>query len=178
MASDGDPLGQQITDLMTRTAYWNDDIARAMIADIGYVLPYDMLEKVDRASMWNSLEVRSPFLDSRLLALAFAIPGRSHVGLFGTKRVLRALATDLLPGRTVRRRKRGFGIPLGDWLRGDMKWLLDRLSGAEVSAVGLLDPLRVDKVVGAHLSGRHDRSWELWNLIVLQTWATRFPWSA
>lgn len=173
-----DPVVERLEAEFARTAHWDDEIARVLMADVTHVLPHDMLDKVDRASMWNSLEVRSPFLDRRVLPLAFSFPGDRHVGLLQTKRVLRSVFQDLLPPEIVHRPKRGFGIPLGEWMRGPLAHLLDILSPSELKVTGVLDPLAVRTMVDEHLARRRDRSWELWNLIVLQSWSTRYPWSA
>ncbi len=174
-----DPVTEELALVLEATSGWSDDLRRVLMADVCYVLPHDMLEKVDRASMWNSLEVRSPFLDSRILPLAFCFPGRDHVGLWETKRVLRRLFRDVLPGETLRRRKRGFGIPLGEWVRGPLRYLLEeRLDPLDVREVGLLDPEAVARLTQEHLERKRDRSWELWNAIVLQSWGARHSWTA
>ncbi|GBE22873.1 MAG TPA: asparagine synthase (glutamine-hydrolyzing) [Actinobacteria bacterium] len=171
---ENDPLLARLKVELSRTGHWSDEVQRILMADIAYVLPYDMLEKVDRASMWNSLEVRSPFLDSSLLSLAFSFEGSDHVGLLTTKRVLRRLAADLLPREVVTGPKRGFGVPLGEWFRGALTPLLrERLDPLEVDRVGLLNSRVIRTVLDEHLTRRRDRSWELWNMIVLQTWASR-----
>jgi len=171
---DPDPLRSLLHKELDRTTHWGDPIHRILMADISFVLPYDMLAKTDRASMWNSLEVRSPFLDHSLLSLAFSFSGRDHVGLRRTKRVLRSLASDLLPAEVAQRGKRGFGVPLGEWIRGPLRHLLDdRLDPANLASTGILRPDAVRKVITEHMEGNLDRSWELWNLIVLQTWAER-----
>lgn len=167
-----DPLRSRLAEELGRTAHWKDSIHRVLMADISFVLPYDMLAKTDKASMWNSLEVRSPFLDRSVLPLAFAFSGRDHVGLRRTKRVLRSLVSDRLPAEVARRGKRGFGVPLGEWIRGPLRHLpYDRLDPANLASTGLLRPDTVRDVIREHMEGIQDRSWELWNLIVLQTWA-------
>jgi len=172
---DPDPLRSMLADELARTQHWSDAIHRVLMTDIGFVLPYDMLAKTDKASMWNSLEVRSPFLDHSLLALAFSYSGSEHVGLRRTKRVLRSLAAELLPAEVAQRGKRGFGVPLGEWMRGPLRHLpFDRLDPANLASTGILRPDAVRDVITEHMDGNLDRSWELWNLIVFQTWAEKY----
>jgi asparagine synthase (glutamine-hydrolysing) len=167
-----DPLRSRLAEELSRTKHWQDPILRVLMSDIGFVLPYDMLAKTDKASMWNSLEVRSPFLDRSVLPLAFSFSGDDHVGLRRTKRVLRSLVSDRLPAEVARRGKRGFGVPLGEWMRGPLRHLpYDRLDPANLASTGILRPDTVRDVIREHMEGNLDRSWELWNLIVLQTWA-------
>lgn len=170
-----DPLLEHLEKVLGRTAHWEDAISRILMADLEYVLPYDMLVKVDRASMWNSLEVRSPFLDRRVLPLAFAFSGTEHVGYRTNKLVLRGLARDLLPPEVRRAKKQGFGVPLGHWFRTSLQPLVrDALDPAAVAKSGLLDPGTTSDLIDEHARGTKDRSWEIWNALVLQTWADRY----
>jgi asparagine synthase (glutamine-hydrolysing) len=172
---DADPLRERLDAELAHSSHWSDEIARMLMADIEYVLPYDMLEKVDRASMWNSLEVRSPFLDRAVLPLAFSFGGREHVGFGTNKKVLREMASGLLPPDVVKGRKWGFGVPLGTWMRSSLAPVVnDLLDPTAVRASGLLNDEVVSRVVSEHLSRERDRSWEIWNALVLQAWARSY----
>lgn len=148
------------------------DCMRAM--DVATYLPGDLLVKLDMASMARSLEVRSPFLDQEVLALAARIPGDLLIRGRTTKWLLRQLAYRLVPWELVDRPKRGFGIPRAAWLRGPLRdtsrdLLLDstaRQRGWFVSSVveGLLDE---------HDAG-DDRDLYLWPLLMIEVWARRW----
>ena len=172
MLTQAGSLDEWIQGAFARTDAWQDEIHRALHADLVTVLPFDMLEKVDRASMWNSLEVRSPFLDRRMSPVAFAFAGQQHVGLRRTKKVLRELAVRLLPAEIASGPKRGFEIPLAEWFRGPLRSLVrERLDPVNLKSVDLIDADRVEALVEEHESRSFDRSWEIWNLMVLQAWA-------
>jgi asparagine synthase (glutamine-hydrolysing) len=150
-----------------------DDVQRMMAADALVYLPQDILAKVDRAGMAFSLEVRSPFLDRRVVELAFSLPRRWHRwGLVG-KRMLRDTFEDLLPPWVWRRRKHGFGIPVHQWFR---KGLQARLVDLLDHTVHPLDPRFVKHLVAAHLSGRRDHGQRLWQLFVYLRWLAERPW--
>ena len=104
-------------------------------------LAYDLLTKVDRASMLHSLEVRSPFLDNALIEYVAALPDRMKRRGTTTKWILRRAFADLIPREIQTRKKMGFGVPLATWFRGDLKgYLQDRFSpGAQRSPEGKRD---------------------------------------
>jgi asparagine synthase (glutamine-hydrolysing) len=150
-----------------------DDVQRMMTADALVYLPQDILAKVDRAGMAFSLEVRSPFLDRRVVELAFSLPRRWHRwGLMG-KRMLRDTFRDLLPGWVWRRRKHGFGVPVHQWFR---QGLQERLLELIEHTPHPLDRRFVKQMVAAHLSGRRDHGQRLWQLYVYLRWRAERPW--
>ncbi len=150
-----------------------DDLQRMMAADALVYLPQDILAKVDRAGMAFSLEVRSPFLDRRVVELAFAVPRRWHRWGFIGKRMLRDSFRDLLPGWVWRRRKHGFGVPVHQWFRQGLEQrLLDLLE----HTTHPLDPRFVRQMVAAHLAGRRDHGQRLWQLYVYLRWLSERPW--
>src|SRR5207249_5573840 len=99
----------------------SDRINRMLYTDCRLGLPGDMLAKVDMASMANALEVRVPFLDHRVVEHAFRIPGRWKIGALRGKRILRQTFRDVLPPAIVRRSKRGFEPPVGEWFRRELR---------------------------------------------------------
>jgi asparagine synthase (glutamine-hydrolysing) len=147
-----------------------DDIQRMMALDALVYLPQDILAKVDRASMAYSLEARAPFLDSRLVTLAFSCPREWHRRWFSGKRMLTDVFSDLLPVSVRRRRKQGFGVPLGAWfntiLGEELKLLMSEASG----------PLRrqyVDHLLEEHRAGRRDHGQRLWNIYIYLIWTAQ-----
>jgi asparagine synthase (glutamine-hydrolysing) len=137
-------------------------------------LPGDLLPKVDRMSMAHSLEVRVPYLDNQVADLVLALPGRFKQTLGRDKIILRRTAADLLPKAGALRRKRGFEVPIGTWLRGPLRpALTDFLAGETVARQGLLWPHEVARLVDEHLEGRSDHGRALWTLMVLSRWLDR-----
>ncbi len=164
-----------IRDLFTQTS-WSDDLTnRALYTDVNFVLPYDMLMKADAASMLNSLEIRSPFVDYRLVEYGFRIPGKLKVGLVDGKKILKEAFADELPKIIQQRPKGGFGIPIGEWFRTDLKPLLEEvLSRERLQRRGLFRPEVVHKMIELHLQRKRDYFWELWNLLVFEVWAGNY----
>ena len=135
----------------------------------------DILVKVDRASMASGLEVRAPFLDVELVNFLGRVPARLKLRRFDTKHLLkRAMGRSLPPG-IAGRSKKGFGIPIAAWLKGDLREALrDELSSARLGAQGIFDPAEVDRLVSEHLAGRRDHRKQLWTLFVFQLWHRRW----
>jgi asparagine synthase (glutamine-hydrolysing) len=143
-----------------------------MYWDTLHYLPDDILTKVDRATMSVSLEARVPLLDHRIFEFAWRLPLAMKFQQGVTKRPMRAILGKYVPGRLTERPKRGFGVPLADWLRGPLKgWMQDLLAPRRLEAQGMLDPRLYAKAMSDHLSGVRDRRAELWNAIVFQAWA-------
>ena len=137
-------------------------------------LPGDLLPKVDRMSMAHSLEVRVPYLDNQVVDLVLALPGSFKLKLRQDKILLRRTAEKLLPRTGALRRKRGFEVPIGTWLRGPLRpALMDLLAEETVVRQGLLQPREVAGLVNQHLEGRRDCGRALWTLMVLSRWIDR-----
>ncbi|MCA9563931.1 MAG: hypothetical protein KC561_10605, partial [Myxococcales bacterium] len=135
----------------------------------------DILTKVDRASMAVGLEVRSPFLDSDVVALLTGLPASAKLGWFAQKRVLRVAVGKYLPRETLRRPKKGFGVPVASWLRGPLRsLLLDYLSPDRIKSAGYLRPEVVSRLVDEHLKGRRNNRKVLWTLLMFEIWRERF----
>ena len=148
-----------------------DDVQRAEYADLKVYLPNDPLVKVDRMSMAHSLEVRSPLLDRRVVELAFRIPAsRKQVGREG-KSLLRALARRRLPGRLGELPKRGFTVPIGEWIRGPYARLFEDEVLRPTSAVGShIDLDEVSRTFASHRAGSMEAGYALWAVWVLERW--------
>jgi asparagine synthase (glutamine-hydrolysing) len=152
------------------------DLTRDILAlDFATYLPGSVLAKVDRASMAHGLEVRPPFLANEMVRAGLAAPAARKLRGFRTKDVLRRAARAHLPRAITRRRKHGFGIPLGAWLRGPLLPLLeDALGDPRVEDAGL--DRAVARAWAARLFAREeDRAKPLWALVVLVHWMRRTP---
>ena len=139
--------------------------------DLMTYLPDDILTKVDRMSMACSLEVRAPFLDTDVVEFMAAVPRkRKFTGLSG-KNLLRSVARRYLPDNIVDRRKHGFAVPVGSWLKGPLRpWMEELLLGQTFRQRGLFDAAYVAAMINTHLSGKRDYSQQLWALLVLEMW--------
>ncbi len=153
----------------------DDDLINVMLgADISLVLANDMLTKVDRMSMWASLEVRCPLLDHRVVECAAAMPGSWKLQRGKGKAILRETFADLLPKEAFSYPKKGFEIPLAQWLQGELRDLVDQACDpVMLRRQGLFDPELPLKWRNELQSGKRDSSWELWMMISFQEWAQR-----
>jgi asparagine synthase (glutamine-hydrolysing) len=146
-----------------------------LAADIDSYLPYDLLVKMDIATMANSLEARSPLLDHKVLEFAARLPGRYKVRGATLKYLLKKVGTALLPPVNLRRRKMGFGVPLADWLRNQLRPLLeDVLLSPQARARGYFRQSAVRELVHRHVDQGEDRSPQLWSLLWLEMWYREF----
>jgi len=153
----------------------SDDINRMLYADLKESLPGDMLRKVDAMSMLNSLEVRVPLLDHRVCELAFSIPGDLKIRKGIGKYILMETFRDILPPSLHRRPKWGFEMPVSQWLKKDLHYLIDDyLAEKVISRQGIFHYAKVKDLVDGLMSGRRDTSWQLWNLIAFQAWHSRY----
>lgn len=137
--------------------------------DVETYLPGDLLLKADLASMACSLELRSPFLDDRVLGLGVSLP-ESLRGRRGKEALRRAFAPDL-PAQVAGRSKTGFGVPLARWFREELREVTgDLLLGERARSRGQLRPAAVEALIAEHASGRADHGHRLWCLLVLELW--------
>ena len=152
-------------------------ISRLRYRDMMGYLPDDILTKVDRASMAVSLEVRVPLLDHRVIEYSWRLPQRTLTQGFVGKRILRAVLGRHVPAELFDRQKMGFGIPVGDWIRGPLAgWAADLLSESSLRASGLLDVAFVRQRLGEHQTGRRNWQHGLWTILMFQAWHRR--WAA
>jgi len=148
---------------------------RAVHTDFATYLPYDLLTKVDAASMACSLECRTPFLDHELVEFAASLPLPWRLGPAGGKRILKDWARDRLPPAILTRRKMGFGVPVGEWFRTELRDLLtQRLLAPDALCTRIFRPEWLRQLVAAHLSGRANYEHRLWSLLMLELWHDRW----
>jgi asparagine synthase (glutamine-hydrolysing) len=144
---------------------------RMIRSDLGAYLPGDLLIKVDIATMANSLELRSPFLDVNVIEWGISLPRKYKIKGFETKHILKDVARSLVPPNLIDRPKMGFGIPRAEWLRTGMKELvIDTLTDTTASQRGWLNPIEVRKVLDLHMAG-HDKDNIIWPMLMLELWA-------
>ena len=143
--------------------------------DAGTYLPDDILVKVDRAGMAFGLETRVPILDHRLVELAFSLPISFKVRGGQTKWPLRQILYKHVPRALIDRPKRGFGVPIADWLRGPLRqWADDLLSPRELAKSGVLNPKPIRETWNQHLAGNQNWESRLWSILAFQSWNSRY----
>jgi asparagine synthase (glutamine-hydrolysing) len=151
-----------------------DDVgfgAWMMAADFQTYLPGDILVKVDRASMAESLEVRCPMLDKDVVAFAWSLDMEHRISGSRLKVALNDLARKLVPREVIERPKMGFGVPLARWLRGPLReWMIESLSSQRIASAGLLDSSKVNGAVSRLLSGRDEDQSRVWTALMLSEW--------
>ena len=161
-------LNQQKKEILPFAASIAESI---MLADVQNYLHSDILVKTDRASMATSLEVRAPFLDHRVAELAWKLPLSMKIRNRKTKWILKKILSNYLPKSLINNNKKGFAIPINNWLRGPLKdWACDLLSESTIKRQGYLNSEIVSKNLTSHLSGEEDNSSRLWTLLIWQSW--------
>lgn len=152
-----------------------DVIERMQYLDTKLYLAEDILTKVDRASMAVSLEVRAPFLAHSVAEYAASLPSEYKLRGRTSKYILKKAVGELLPEEIIKRTKKGFGIPVAEWLKGSLNPLMHDLLGNErLAAQGVFDPGYVEKLIREHESGTANHYKQLWTLLVFQLWAKHF----
>jgi asparagine synthase (glutamine-hydrolysing) len=147
-----------------------DKIRKMQQMDLISYLPGNLMYKVDMASMANSLEVRSPFLDYRVVEFGLSLPARYKVGGGENKHILREIARDLVPARIIDRPKMGFGIPRASWLREDLKSLVQEvLTDDRSRSRGWYQFNRVEEILRRHNQGQELDSL-IWPMFMLELW--------
>jgi len=153
--------------------YVSDDFDSVLYSDVKLVLENDMLVKVDRMSMDNSLEVRVPFLDHKIVDFAFSLPSEFKIDQKKSKKILKDAFRKELPVEILSRRKQGFEVPLLKWFRTELKFIItdDLLNEKLVKEQNLFDGLEIKKLIAQLFSNNPDDSVaKIWALIVFQHW--------
>lgn len=152
-------------------AQLDDLLSRLLFDDMTGYLPGDILVKLDRATMANSLEGRCPILDHRVVEFAWRLPTNAKVRSGKGKWILRQLLDRYVPRRLVDRPKQGFDVPVGAWLRGPLRdWASDIIATTRRSGDGVIDSAKVDACWRDHLQGNQDHFRDLWPLLMFQAW--------
>lgn len=149
-------------------------VERMMYWDMSGYLADDILVKLDRAAMSVSLETRAPFLDPRVVELAWRLPLSVKLRNGCGKWILRQLLYKRVPRKLLERPKAGFALPLDSWLRGPLReWAETLMDRRQLQQEGYLRPEPIIKVWQEHLSGRYNRQHLLWNVLMFQSWLQR-----
>ena len=152
-----------------------NQIERMQFLDMNFYLAEDILTKVDRASMAVSLEVRAPFLDHRVAEFAASLPPDYKLRGSTTKYILKKTVENLLPKSIAKRPKKGFGIPIAEWLKTSLNPLMhDMLSPERLIRQNLFDHQFVQKLMLEHEKGVASHHKQLWTLLVFQLWFENF----
>jgi asparagine synthase (glutamine-hydrolysing) len=183
-ATDEDQLLQRLTESSTNnllhrkpsaslagSTQLDDLLSRLLFDDMSGYLPGDILVKLDRATMANSLEGRCPILDHRVVEFAWRLPTNVKVRNGKGKWILRQLLDRYVPRRLVDRPKQGFDVPVGAWLKGPLRaWASDIIATTRLSGDGIIDFAKVDACWQDHLNGGGDHFRDLWPLLMFQAW--------
>lgn len=152
-----------------------DEIEQMQYLDMNFYMAEDILTKVDRASMAVSLETRAPFLDPRIGQFAASLPLEYKLRGSKGKYILKKSVEGLIPNSILNRSKKGFGIPIADWLKGRLNPLMhDLLAPARLKDQGLFEAYHVQTLIGEHEKGLASHHKQLWTLLVFQLWYDRF----
>jgi len=170
---------QEPPTLLTDSAAWpkTDCFEHWMMAmDAQTYLPDDILVKVDRAAMANSLETRVPLLDHRVVELAWRMPLDFKIRQGQGKWLLRQVLYKQVPKELIERPKMGFGIPLDEWLRGPLRdWAENLLDETRLRQQGYFQPAPIRSMWLNHLSGRQNNQYPLWDVLMAQAWLAENP---
>jgi asparagine synthase (glutamine-hydrolysing) len=172
------PPGQEALAPLERVlegASFESVLAEMLYLDFRLYLEDDLLAKVDRASMACSLEMRTPFLDHRLIEFAAGIPAELKVRGFRLKYLLKKAAENWLPHKIVYRQKRGFSVPISRWMRKELRpWLDEALGEERLRRQGLFNTPYVRRLLEEHWAERADHRKILWALFCFQLWYDRW----
>ncbi len=166
--------GEEPDDIIDRQSLQDlvpDFVARMQYRDTLTYLPGDILTKVDRASMAVSLEARTPLLDHKVVEFAWSLPQNLKLRAGQPKWILRQVLYRHVPPELVDRPKAGFGIPIGDWLRGPLRdWAEDLLSEHSLRGSGLFNCQPIRALWSDHLSARRNSEHALWTVLMFEAW--------
>jgi len=155
------------------------ELERILYLSMKLYLQDNNLVTVDRASMANGLEVRSPLLDRDVVDFVCRLPMEYKLNGLKTKYILKKVAEELLPRNIVYRKKKGFGVPLAKWLTGELReFMLDYLSQERIERQGIFHYPCVSQLIDEQLTMKKDNRELLWTLLVFQTWYERYIESA
>jgi asparagine synthase (glutamine-hydrolysing) len=148
---------------------------RLLYLDSKTYLPSDILTKVDRMSMANSLEVRSPLLDHELIEFVGKISSRFKIRGNETKYIFKKAMAGLIPDEILYREKQGFGVPVGEWIKNRLaNRIIGDLRSEGITKRGIFKSSVIERLIDEHTRGRRDHSHPLWLIWILELWFRRY----
>lgn len=151
------------------------ELNKLQYLDIKTYLEGGLLTKSDRASMINSLEMRVPYLDHKLVEFMFSLPPALRLNNFKSKYILKNTARNILPKNIINRRKKGFGIPLAFWINDKLKSLiLDVLAKDKIKKEGLFNYRFIEVLLKRHFSNKEDNHKRIWTLFMFELWLEEY----
>lgn len=153
----------------------NNHIDHQLYLDSKVYLPGDVLTKVDRMTMANSVEARAPFLDHLLIEFSTRLPSAWKLKGYESKYILKQAVKGLVPQEILHRQKKGFGVPLGIWMRGELRPMVENiLTDLTTCKRGIYDQAGVRVLLNEHMRRRRDNSHKLWALLMIELWFRTF----
>lgn len=153
----------------------NSFLQKATYIDIKTWLPDDILKKVDRASMANSLEVRVPFLDHKVVEFCAAVPDSLKLKGFNSKYLLKKSMKGRIPETIINRKKRGFHLPVSKYLRTELKDLvISQLSKSKIDSLEIFNQSFIDLLLSEHMSSEKDHGQKIWALLCFSLWSEMY----
>ncbi len=150
-------------------------INRALLTDLMTYLPTDLLTYCDRMSMATSLEMRVPFCDHEFVEFSMSIPAHQKIKRFQLKYLLKKVASRLLPKEIIYRKKQGFSVPVGYWIKNDLRPLVNEyLSEDLIKRQGYFNHHSINQMLREHDSGRANYSSQIWTLLIFQMWHDQY----
>src|SRR5262249_53508744 len=148
---------------------------RFSFLDVETFLPDNLLEYSDKMSMAWGLELRVPYLDPRVVELAFRVPFRQKLNWRGSKLILRETFADLIPAENQKLSKKGFNLPLGNWMRNKFDRYFDELLPRRyVEREGIFNYDYINCLREEHRRGRRDNAYELFAILIFDTWYRKY----
>jgi asparagine synthase (glutamine-hydrolysing) len=143
----------------------------AMYSDTINYLPDDILTKVDRMAMRSSLETRIPLIDHNIIEFCWSLPRSWIYEINNPKKILKEVLYNYIPKNLINNEKKGFGIPMKDWLKGQLKeWAMELLNESNLKQNGILDHKKVSQIWAENLEGKRDWSNKIWIILMFQAW--------
>jgi asparagine synthase (glutamine-hydrolysing) len=162
---------------LTDNIIWNDlnflqtNEEKMIFNDLSFYISDDIFCKVDRASMYNSLETRHPFMDQRIINQSFKIPFHLKIKNQTSKYLLKKILFSKIPQNLFAKGKNGFAVPIGAWLKGPLReWSNDLLNDSLIKNQGYFDPTKVRNIFENHLTGKENNQQILWSILMFQNW--------
>jgi len=150
-----------------------DFLQKMLYLELTIRLPELLLMRVDKMAMAHSIETRVPFLDHRIVEMAFSIPGKLKIKNNTTKYILKKAVKGVIPDEIINRKKKGFHAPIKEWMRKESSLsddLVDIIRNSKIKELNIFNYAYIEQLISDHQNNKHDNSFRLWNLITLSLW--------